>query len=111
MAKRFKKILSIIVIFVMTVVNYGFPLKAIASDGASFLGFSFFKKDEVELKVYFDNDEEKLEKVANVNEIANLTIEVTPLVEEYLKEGILKFNLANGNLNNFKIKSVEVEKR
>ena len=110
MAKRFKKILSIIVIFVMTVVNYGFPLKAIASEGASFLGFSFFKKDEVELKVYFDNDEEKLEKVANVNEIANLTIEVTPLVEEYLKEGILKFNLANGNLNNFKIKSVEVEK-
>ena len=39
----------------------------------------------------------------------DLTIEVTPLVEEYLKEGILKLALKNGNTNNFKIKSIRVE--
>ena len=49
MAKRFKKILVLAVIFTMTVVNYGLPLQAIASEGESFFSFAFFKKNEISL--------------------------------------------------------------
>ena len=52
MAKRFKKILVLAVIFTMTLVNYGLPLKAIASEGESFFSFAFFKKNEISLDAY-----------------------------------------------------------
>lgn len=107
MTKKVRKILSMIVIFVLTVVNYGFPLKAMAAEGASF--FNFFKKDEIELKAYFDGDENKNETNADVNDVVDVTIEITPLVEEYLKDGVLRFGLKNGNVNNFKIQSIRVE--
>lgn len=109
MGKKIRKILSMILVFVLTVVNYGFPLQAMAAEGSSFFKFGFLKKDEIELKAYFDGDEDVTDKNANVNEVVDLTIEVTPLIEEYLKEGILKLNLKNGNSNNFKIKSIRVE--
>ena len=109
MTKKVRKILSMILVFVLTVVNYGFPLQAMAAEGSSFFRFGFLKKDEIELKAYFDGDEDSTDKSANVNDVVNLTIEVTPLIEEYLKEGVLKLNLKNGNSNNFKIKSIRVE--
>ena len=109
MGKKLRKILSMILVFVLTVVNYGFPLQAMAAEGSSFFKFGFLKKDEIELKAYFDGDEDVTDKNANVNDVVDLTIEVTPLVEEYLKEGILKLALKNGNTNNFKIKSIRVE--
>lgn len=109
MTKKVRKILSMIIVFVLTVVNYGFPLQAMAAEGNSFFNFRLFKKDEIEFKAYFGDDEDNLEENANVNDVVNVTLEVTPLIEEYLKDGILKFNLKNGNDNNFKIKSISVE--
>ena len=111
MGKRFKKNLSILIIFVLTIVNYGFPLKALAAEESSFFGFNFFKRDKVELKTYFGESDDEDELVADVNEVVDVTLEVTPLVEEYLRDGTIKFNLKNGNENNFQIESVSVEER
>lgn len=110
MTKKFKKILVIAIVFAITFVNYGLPLQAIAAEGTGFLfGANLFRKDEIELKAYFDDSEEKT-KVLNVNDIARLTVEVTPLIEGYLKSGILKFNFSNGNENNFRIQGITVER-
>ena len=111
MAKRFKKILVLAVIFTMTLVNYGLPLKAIASEGESFFSFAFFKKNEISLDAYFADDSNSLEETANVNETAKITLEVSPQIEGYLKSGTLKFNLKNGNENNFKLQSVTIEEK
>ena len=111
MAKKFKKILILAVIFSMTVVNYGLPLQAIAAEGESFFSFAFFKKNEISLDAYFANDLEKIEDTTNVNETAKITLEVSPQIEGYLKSGILKFNLKNGNENNFKLLSVTIDEK
>ncbi len=111
MAKRFKKILVLAVIFTMTLVNYGLPLQAIASEGESFFSFAFFKKNEISLDAYFAEDSNSFEKTTNVNETAKITLEVSPQIEGYLKSGTLKFNLKNGNENNFKLQSVTIEEK
>ena len=111
MAKRFKKILVLAVIFTMTLVNYGLPLQAIASEGESFFSFAFFKKNEISLDAHFTDDSNSLEKTTNVNETAKITLEVSPQIEGYLKSGTLKFNLKNGNENNFKLQSVTIEEK
>ena len=109
MAKRFEKFLVLAVIFTMTIVNYGMPLQAIASEGESIFKFAFFRKNEISLESYFGDDSEKTEEKVDVNETAKVTLEITPLIEGYLKSGSLKFNLKNGNENNFKLKSVMIE--
>ena len=109
MAKRFEKFLVLAVIFTMTIVNYGMPLQAIASEGESIFKFAFFRKNEISLKTYFNNDSQITEEKVEVNETAKVTLEVTPLIEGYLKNGSLKFNLKNGNENNFKLESVTIE--
>lgn len=110
MTKRFKKFLVIAIIFAITFVNYGLPLQAIASEGSGFIfGANFFRKDEIELKAYFDDDAAQKTKVLNVNDTARLTVEVTPLIEGYLKSGILKFDFKNGNENNFRIQGITIE--
>lgn len=111
MAKRFKKILVLAVIFTITLVNYGLPLQAIASEGESFFSFAFFKKNEISLDAYFADDLNSLEETVNVNETAKITLEVSPQIEGYLKSGTLKFNLKNGNENNFKLQSVTIEEK
>ena len=69
MTKKVRKILSMIIVFVLTVVNYGFPLQAMAAEGNSFFNFRLFKKDEIEFKAYFGDDEDNLEENANVNDV------------------------------------------
>ena len=109
MAKRFKKILVLAIIFTMTVVNYGLPLSAIASEGESFFSFAFFKKNEISLDAYFADDSKDFEEIVDVNKTAKITLEISPQIEGYLKSGTLKFNLRNGNENNFKLQTVTVE--
>lgn len=111
MAKRFKKILVLAVIFTMTVVNYGLPLHAIAAEGESFFSFAFFKKNEISLDAYFADDSKDFDETTDVNKTAKITLEVTPQIEGYLKSGTLKFNLKNGNENNFRLKSVTIEEK
>lgn len=107
MAKKFKKILSMLIIFVMTIVNYGMPLQVLAAEKKSFFEFDFFSKKDLELVAYFDDDSDNDEKISNVNDTVNLTVEMTPREDEYLQSGILRLNLTNGNENNFAIKSLE----
>ena len=102
MAKSVKKFLVLAVIFTMTVVNYGLPLQAIASEGESFFSFAFFKKNEISLNAYFADDSKDYDETADVNETAKITLEVSPQIEGYLKSGTLKFNLRNGNETPFK---------
>lgn len=109
MAKRVRKMLVIAIVFAMTVVNYGLPLQAIASEGGFFFGTSLFKRDEMSLDAYFDGDPELKTKETDVNTTAKLTVEVTPLIEGYLKSGLLKLNLKNGHENNFRISGISVE--
>ena len=111
MTKRFKRFLVIAIVFAITFVNYGLPLQAIAAESSGFLfGANLFKKDEIALKAYFDGDDAQKSKTLNVNDTARLTVEVTPLIEGYLKSGSLKFNFTNGNENNFRIQGIEVER-
>ena len=109
MAKRLEKFLVLAVIFTMTIVNYGMPLKAIASEGESIFNFAFFRKNEISFDAYYGDDLEKEEEKIDVNESAKVTLEITPLIEGYLKSGTLKFYLKNGNENNFRIQSVMIE--
>ncbi|MBR3614463.1 MAG: carboxypeptidase regulatory-like domain-containing protein [Clostridia bacterium] len=111
MAKKLKKILVLAVVFTMTFVNYGLPLQAIASEGESFFSFAFFRKNEIAFDAYFDNNPNEVEKILDVNDTAKITLEVSPLIEGYLKSGSLKFNLKNGNENNFKIQSLSIEEK
>lgn len=108
MSRKFKKVVISMIIFAMTFVNYGLPLQSIASEGKSLFSFGFFHKDEIELKAYFDDDFNNKEKILNVNETVNLTVEVNPQVVGYLETGILELKLKNGNENNFKIQSVMI---
>ena len=111
MAKKLKKILVLAVVFTMTFVNYGLPLQAIASEGESFFSFAFFRKNEIAFDAYFDNNPNEIDKIFDVNDTAQITLEVSPLIEGYLKSGSLKFNLKNGNENNFKIQSLSIEEK
>lgn len=111
MAKSVKKFLVLAVIFAMTVVNYGLPLQAIASEGESFFSFAFFKKNEISLNAYFADDSKDYDETADVNGTAKIALEVSPQIEGYLKSGTLEFNLRNGNENNFKLQSVTIEEK
>lgn len=111
MAKSVKRIIVLAVIFTMTLVNYGLPLQAIASEGESIFNFGFFRRNEIALDAYFGEDSGDIEEIKDVNDTAKITLEVSPLIEGYLKSGSLKFNLKNGNENNFKLESVALEEK
>lgn len=107
MFKKTKKIIIAMLVFVLTIVNYGLPIKAIATEGKGLFNLAFFKKDVVAFNVYFDDNQTKA--VSNVNDTVRLIVEIIPKIEGYLESGNLKFNLENGNENNFKIKNVMTE--
>lgn len=107
MSNKTKKILISFLVFAITFVNYGLPLKVIASESNSIFKFNLFHKNEIELNAYFD--EEEKEKFLNVNDTAKLIVDVAPQVAGYLESGNLKLNLKNGNKNNFKIQSVTTD--
>ena len=111
MAKRFEKLLVLAVIFTMTIVNYGMPLQAIASEGESLFNFAFFRRNEISLDACFGDDSDKQEEIVEVNDTAQITFEVTPLIEGYLKSGSLKLYMKNGNENNFRVQSVMIEEK
>ena len=111
MSNKTKKILISFLVFAITFVNYGLPLKVIASESNSIFKFNLFHKNEIELNAYFDDELSQNEMIVDVNNTAVLTLEVSPLIEGYLKSGVLKFDMANGNENNFKIKNVTIEEK
>ena len=54
MFKKTKKIIIAMLVFVLTIVNYGLPIKAIATEGKGLFNLDFFKKDVIAFNVYFD---------------------------------------------------------
>ena len=100
-----KKSFVIVIIFILTIANYGFAIEAIATEGTSVLEKSIFKKKNIEFKAYFDSENEK-EKLSNVNEEVTINAELNPKVDGILKEGKLKLNLENSEEANFEIVSV-----
>jgi uncharacterized repeat protein (TIGR01451 family) len=112
MSKSFKKGLVIAVIFILTFVNYGFSLEAIATEGMSFFESSIFKKSSMNLEAYYDDNDDNsksISKISNVNETVDITVELKQKTEGFLKNGKLSFNLENGDENNFRIVSVGAE--
>ena len=106
MKKTLKKSIVLVILFVLTVANYGFAIEAIATESASVFETGIFKKSYVDLKVYFDDNEKTKEKQANVNDKVTITTVLSPMVDGLLKDGTLKLNLEDSDNVNFKITSV-----
>ena len=58
MKKTWKKCIVLAIIFILTFVNYGFSIEVIATEGSSVFSSGIFKKNSIELKAYFDNNDE-----------------------------------------------------
>ncbi len=106
MKKTLKKSIVLVIIFVLTIANYGFAIEAIATESASVFETGIFKKSYVDLKAYFDDNEKTKEKQANVNDKVTITTVLSPKVDGLLKDGTLKLNLEDSDNVNFKITSV-----
>lgn len=106
MKKTLKKSIVLVILFVLTVANYGFAIEAIATESASVFETGIFKKSYVDLKAYFDDNEKTKEKQANVNDKVTITTVLSPKVDGLLKDGTLKLNLEDSDNVNFKITSV-----
>lgn len=106
MKKTLKKSIVLVILFVLTVANYGFAIEAIATESASVFETGIFKKSYVDLKAYFDDNEKTKEKQANVNDKVTITTVLSPKIDGLLKDGTLKLNLEDSDNVNFKITSV-----
>lgn len=105
MKKALKKSFVMMIVFVLTIANYGFAIDAIATESASVFEMSIFKKSNIEFKAYFDSENEK-EKLSDVNEEVTINAELNPKVDGILKEGKLKLALEDSEESNFEIVSV-----
>lgn len=108
-----KKMISMLIIFVIVFSYLGQTLEAIATtDGLSAITNGFLNQGEMKFKSYFQ-EEKNTQNVANVNEKATLTLEITPndIGKGFLKEGtITADNDANfkfSKINNITIDETE----
>ena len=109
MKKTWKKCIVLAIIFILTFVNYGFSIEVIATEGSSVFSSGIFKKNSIELKAYFDNNEKETEKLSEVNKEVVITTELNPKEEGILKDATLKLELENSDNSNFEIVSVSKE--
>ena len=109
MKKTWKKCIVLVIIFILTFVNYGFSIEVIATEGSSVFSSGIFKKNSIELKAYFDNNEKETEKLSEVNKEVVITTELNPKEEGILKDATLKLELENSDNSNFEIVSVSKE--
>ncbi len=101
---RSKKVISILLVFVILFTYTGQTLEAVATtDGLSLVTNGFFKSEKMKLNSYFIQDEiQSTEKISNVNEKATLVLEIEPneIGKGFLKTGtILASNLEQKNVN------------
>lgn len=100
------KLLVILIVFMIIFSNCGFTLKAIAtSSGFEVITNGFFKKDEIKLNAYFEdeNGNQITEITANVNQKVRLILELLPQVQGYLRTANLKAVSEDNSDVNFKI--------
>ena len=105
MNKTVRKSIALFLIFILTVINYGVPIKAIAIDtmGSS---SSLFGQKKLEFKAYFDDVDTIDSKNVNVNDRVTITAEIKPKANTLFQDGILEFKVKSGLKNNFKIVSL-----
>ena len=116
MFSRSKKIISMLLVFVIVFSYMGETLEAVATtDNLSAITNGFFKTGEMKFSSYFmQEDVEKAEKISDVNEKATLFLEIAPneIGQGFLKTGTIVANSLDGNDLNFKfsqIKNVTIE--
>lgn len=116
MFSRSKKIISMLLVFVIVFSYMGETLEAVATtDNLSAITNGFFKTGEMKFSSYFmQEDVEKTEKISDVNEKATLFLEIAPneIGQGFLKMGTIVANSLDGNDLNFKfsqIKNVTIE--
>ena len=105
--KNIKRILAVFVLIMLFFTNYGMPLYAVAAETAELFESTLFRKEELSMTATFSDGKE--EKVANVNDQVTMTVEINPLVDGYLKQGLLSLNSKEIGENNYKIVSISQE--
>lgn len=98
-----KKVVSILIVFVMMFTYSGQTLKALAAtEGVTTITNGFFGNSNVVFKSYFEEEEQAQEKIIDVNEKATLILEISPkdIGEGFIKEGMISaHNVSEGNLS------------
>lgn len=111
-----KKIISMLLVFVIVFTYMGQTLEAVATtDGLSAITNGFFKTEEMRLNGYFfQENEQSNEKISDVNEKATLVLELSPnnIGQGFLKKGTISAKALDGSDANFKfskIKNVSID--
>lgn len=110
METKLRKVLILIIIFMMMFSNFGFTIKAIAtSDEFQVISNGFFRKDEVKFSGYFENEDGKQtnEVLNNAKQRAILKFNIKPQVEGYLKNANIKAVATDGTDLNFRFVSAK----
>ena len=110
METKLRKVLILIIIFMMMFSNFGFTIKAIAtSDEFQVISNGFFRKDEVKFSGYFENEDGKQtnEVINNAKQRAILKFNIKPQVEGYLKNANIKAVATDGTDLNFRFVSAK----
>lgn len=113
MFTRSRKLVSMLIVFVIVFSYMGQTLEAIATtDGLSAITNGFLNSGEMKFSSYFEK-EGNVEKIGDVNEKAILTLEIAPndIGKGFLKEGTITANEDSNfkfsNINNIEIDEVE----
>ena len=113
MFTRSRKLVSMLIVFVIVFSYMGQTLEAIATtDGLSAITNGFLNSGEMKFSSYFE-EEGNVEKVGDINEKAILTLEIAPndIGKGFLKEGTITANEDSNfkfsNINNIEIDEVE----
>ncbi len=104
-----KKLIIALILFVILFSNFGYTLIVIASsDEFEVIKHGFFEKEEIQFEAYFGDEEEKsYDKIVEVNKTVELNLKLTPKIEGYLKNAVIKAVSENGELPNFRIKNIK----
>ena len=114
MFSKFKKIISMLIVFVILFTYMGGTLEAIATtDGLSAITNGFFNSEEMKFNSYFENNEAQI-NVSDVNDKATLFFELSPnnIGSGFLKNGTITAQSKDESDINFKftkIKNVTIE--
>ncbi len=110
METKLRKVLILIIVFMMMFSNFGFTIKAIAtSDEFQVISNGFFRKDEVKFSGYFENEDgnQTNEVINNAKQRAILKFNIKPQVEGYLKNANIKAVATDGGDLNFRFVSAK----
>lgn len=108
---RSKKVISMLIVFVILFTYMGQTLEAIATtDGLSVVTNGFFKTEKMQFKAYFnEGNEQNNEKIIDVRDKATLFFEISPneIGQGFLKNGTIFANNLQASEINFKFSKIK----